>query len=317
VAERDEQRFLYCTNPSCHQLEFTPGAGAFCNACGSQRSTAVAIVPKGGFMGIVDESALGDQDFDLSHERGETYFDPANDPPPVYRPEGRVVEIGIVNAAVARAARMRQLNPRPGSARRLELFADPRVRDIATPHAPPVRCRVRPKTDDEQARASPFHLMHAFTTDIVRIRIGDHGPGKMLRSSERFEREATAHPEREPFLVDCLRRTFAEALVAAGSLLLDIEPFEIGVTFHAHPAQALGKELIFFDTAPGGAGYAQQLAQEIRRVFETASTVLSGCTCGDSCYACLRTYHNQLHHHRLDRRLLEDGLRRFNEENWA
>jgi hypothetical protein len=50
----------------------------------------------------------------------------------------------------------------------------------------------------------------------------------------------------------------------AGSVMLDVAASEIGVTFHAERAQALGKEVILFDTAPGGAGYSQQMAEQMR-----------------------------------------------------
>jgi hypothetical protein len=44
--------------------------------------------------------------------------------------------------------------------------------------------------------------------------------------------------------------------------------------------------------------------------------VLSECTCGDSCYRCLRSYRNQRIHSRLDRHLVAEGLHTFVELNW-
>jgi ATP-dependent helicase YprA (DUF1998 family) len=125
------------------------------------------------------------------------------------------------------------------------------------------------------------------------------------------------HPQRQAFYLDCLRRTFAEALVMAGSVMLDVAASEIGVTFHAERGQALGKEVILFDTAPGGAGYSQQMAEQMRDLLDQAAAILEECSCGDSCYRCLRTYYNQPHHRRLDRTLLAEGLRAYTTANWG
>jgi ATP-dependent helicase YprA (DUF1998 family) len=163
--------------------------------------------------------------------------------------------------------------------------------------------------------------MHEFTTDILRIRIRDDAVGQLLRSSTDFAEAFRANPDvsRRRFYLDCLRRTLAEALARAGSLLLDIEDRELDTTLHPASNVAIEKEIIIFDTAPGGAGYSQQLAERIRDVFVLAQGILENCpgSCGDSCYRCLRSYQNQPFHKRLNRKFASEGLRAFNAANWA
>jgi hypothetical protein len=162
--------------------------------------------------------------------------------------------------------------------------------------------------------------MHEFTTDIVRIRILANEVGNLLVSSPVFVSSvlnACDDPARHYFYFDCLRRTLAEALACAGSLLLDIDRSELDIAFHPGSGLAIGKEIILFDTAPGGAGYARQLAESITDVFRTAQAILQDCACGDSCYGCLRNYFNQNFHKRFNRHFLLDGIGRFNERNWA
>jgi hypothetical protein len=127
--------------------------------------------------------------------------------------------------------------------------------------------------------------MHEFTTDILRIRIMANEVEYLLPNNPAFLRalEACVDPVRRYFYFDCLRRTLAEALVCAGSLILDIDQSELDVAFHPGRSLAIGKEIILFDTAPGGAGYARQVADSIRDVFEAAQAIIENCSCGDSC----------------------------------
>jgi ATP-dependent helicase YprA (DUF1998 family) len=121
---------------------------------------------------------------------------------------------------------------------------------------------------------------------------------------------------RQRFYFDTLRRTLGEALLLATSRVLGIDSTELGITFHAAKEAIAGRELIFFDTAPGGAGYSPRITDHVQEIFENAEHLLEGCRCGDSCYACLRTYYNQPFHKRLNRHLLLAGLRQFNAQNW-
>ena len=107
-------------------------------------------------------------------------------------------------------------------------------------------------------------------------------------------------------------------MCSGGARLLQIDPNELAFTFrHTSEANALGAELIVFDTAPGGAGYCDQLYDDLPAWFREAENVLR-CeqNCGDSCYSCLRSYENQAIHSSLDRTFLLEGLTEFNKHNW-
>jgi hypothetical protein len=100
----------------------------------------------------------------------------------------------------------------------------------------------------------------------------------------------------------------ALALAAARHPELDINARELGSGFRVIPPKArdeLVLDLYLFDTAAGGAGYAEMAGQYISSIIDDAITWLSNCqgSCDRSCQECLRTYYNQHFQHRLDRRL--------------
>jgi hypothetical protein len=315
----EERPFRVCRNRDCQTLDFTANAPVVCPACGEIRSTFPAIIPKGGFFGTTVES-IAEQDMELARQRGETYFDPANEPPPLYESYGNALRIAVVGAGVMEQSpqrpRMRQLNPRPHSALTLQLVAS-NESDLALPHAPPARCLRRSGPDDNDARR--YHLMHEFTTDIIRLQVLGNDVGGVLASSPKLTDALRDYPDRSHhrFYWDCFRRSLGEALIAAASRLLDVDNAELGIAFHAGTGIVGGKEFVLFDTAPGGAGYARQLALRIVEIFRQAEEIVCSCRCGDSCYSCLRNYYNQMFHKRLDRLLVAHGLRSFNLRNWS
>ena len=107
--------------------------------------------------------------------------------------------------------------------------------------------------------------------------------------------------------------TFARGGVGSG----DLQESEIGVAFPPTVNVVGGKELILYDTAPGGAGYATLAAQYIREVLEMAEKIIASCDCGNSCYSCLRSYNNQMFHQRLNRHYILGGIEAFNRKNWS
>ncbi|MEU8202922.1 DEAD/DEAH box helicase [Streptosporangium sp. NPDC049046] len=68
---------------------------------------------------------------------------------------------------------------------------------------------------------------------------------------------------------------------------------------------------VLYEEVPGGAGYLRQLAERFGEVAQVLVPVLDGCSCERSCYACLRSYGNQLEEGLLDRRMAADFLRHF------
>lgn len=102
-------------------------------------------------------------------------------------------------------------------------------------------------------------------------------------------------------------RTVSEALAKAACQLLEIEPGELMAEFR--PALTTrgksGKEveIFLYDTLPGGAGFASQIAGRGLELFQRALSILKNCpeNCDGSCYRCLRSFKNKLEHRLLDR----------------
>ena len=313
----EERTFRVCSNRECQLMDFADNAPYSCPSCNQVRTTLTALIPRGGFFGSRAES-LSEQDTELSRQRGETYFDPANEPPPSYEQFGAALFIAVIGSRVMEQAasrpRMRQFNPRPHSELTLEM-AECLVRDLALPNMPAAHTLRRASGPS----ARRYHLMHEFTTDIVRIQIRGNDVGQQLASAPDFQTTLAANPDatRRRYYWDCFRRSLGEALVVAAGQVLDIEASELGVTFHPSADVVGGRELVVYDTAPGGAGYARRVVDNVRDVFCRAEHILASCSCGDSCYGCLRTYNNQMFHRRLNRHYVREGLAVFNRKNWA
>ncbi len=102
-------------------------------------------------------------------------------------------------------------------------------------------------------------------------------------------------------------RTLSEALAQAASQLLEIEPGELLAEYRPAltPAGAHGfeAEIFLYDTLPGGAGFASQLAGRGDELFRRALSLMKSCPedCDASCYRCLRSFINKLEHSVLDR----------------
>ncbi|WP_197034555.1 DEAD/DEAH box helicase [Glycomyces sp. NRRL B-16210] len=98
------------------------------------------------------------------------------------------------------------------------------------------------------------------------------------------------------------------ALLEGASQALGISRDDIDGTLYAHQGSHPG--LVLFDTVPGGAGNALQIAEHLDRVVEAALARVSTCDCGEesSCYSCLRGYRNQRFHEDLSRRAALDVL---------
>jgi hypothetical protein len=61
--------------------------------------------------------------------------------------------------------------------------------------------------------------------------------------------------------------------------------------------------IILFDAVPGGAGHTKRIVDRFPELLSAAYEVVTNCECGidASCYGCLRTYSNTLHHDELVR----------------
>ena len=87
--------------------------------------------------------------------------------------------------------------------------------------------------------------------------------------------------------------------------MLDIDLGEIDGHFRILMNQGEDEEnvleIYLFDTAPGGAGYCQQILEVIEDVIDRAIEIMEECNCESSCHYCLRNYQNKFEHSNLNR----------------
>ena len=310
--------FQYCRDCAFLDTREVKSSATCPNGCGPLVSLS-AVRPLGGFLGKV-ETGLARQDPELfAVARSQFLFDPAGNPPP---------ELTYIGAAVGAArqtsfhveksgARMRTFVPRPDGEQSLEL-GRANLRDVGMQGTQNSECLVLPAM--AHGAKDKLFLMHEFTTDILRVQMRENHVGRMLLSSPPYRKAADSGDEGERKKARAIVLwTLSQALAIGGARLLQIDPREIAFTFRHAPTDALLKnEVILFDTASGGAGYCNQLYDDMRELFTTAADVLD-CkeNCGDSCYACLRSFDNQAIHFRLNRFFVLEGLRSFVNANWA
>lgn len=102
--------------------------------------------------------------------------------------------------------------------------------------------------------------------------------------------------------------TLGEALVAATSILLELEPFELGFFCRPAPEGSPGDQIVIYENVPGGAGYVEDLARRLPEVAQQARELLFEHECSRACYLCLKHYRNQRAHALLDKDLVRDVL---------
>lgn len=109
-------------------------------------------------------------------------------------------------------------------------------------------------------------------------------------------------------------RTVSEGLARAACNLLEIEPGELMAEYRPAltraGAQGLEAEIFLYDTLPGGAGFASQLAPRGLELYERALEIMKACpeNCDASCYRCLRSFKNKIEHALLDRHVGKELL---------
>ena len=115
-----------------------------------------------------------------------------------------------------------------------------------------------------------------------------------------------------PWIHDAVN-TLSEALALGACIHLDIDTAELksGYRLLAPNSQSSEKaiaglaDIYLYDTAPGGAGFADQAGIELNEVLERTRSLLENCPgdCQTSCWKCLRHHMNRQQHDRLDRNL--------------
>jgi hypothetical protein len=145
-------------------------------------------------------------------------------------------------------------------------------------------------------------LAHEFSSEVVLARLNwpaGYGTDPTTRSGK-----ASLH-------------SLAYALARAAGAYLQVEPSELAVGVQPYSIQdefgaiTFGGDVYLYDTLPGGAGYARDIAANIASVIERGIELVTSCPteCDSACYRCLLDYGNQRHHGLLDRMLARDILR--------
>jgi ATP-dependent helicase YprA (DUF1998 family) len=96
-------------------------------------------------------------------------------------------------------------------------------------------------------------------------------------------------------------RSVLYAVMEGAARHLQIERDEIdGTVYWAADGNV---RLVIFDTVPGGAGFARQIAEQMAAVLRAglAHVQIECCGADTSCYRCLRNYGNQFYHNDLRR----------------
>ncbi|MGP8146006.1 MAG: DEAD/DEAH box helicase [Thermoplasmata archaeon] len=102
--------------------------------------------------------------------------------------------------------------------------------------------------------------------------------------------------------------SLVEALGLATARILGIDSSELSGGYRVMPigpgdelGMAANLDFFFYDTTPGGAGFAAAAIAHLSEILTAAKQILSSCDCSASCQRCLRTYDNRFDHLRLDR----------------
>lgn len=138
-----------------------------------------------------------------------------------------------------------------------------------------------PNTDGKATKK--YRLSHDFKTDVARITFVTEEAGDLNTML-----------------------SVLYALLEGLSRELGIERTDIkGCLFRTYENGFMLYSLILYDAVAGGAGHVRRIVTQdgaiLRRVLQRAYDVVNGCSCGSSCYKCLRNYFNQKIHDQLDR----------------
>lgn len=157
------------------------------------------------------------------------------------------------------------------------------------PVHPAPKCGGRP-----QRRSS---LLHSFQSDVAMLSVN------LL---ETLDADPTVPSGRAAWL------SLGSSLLRSAAAYLQIDTNELaaGVRPWIDPQGRLLGEVFVHDTLPNGAGYAEEVADNIEDILRGAVQLCAHCpgNCETACYLCLLDYGNQQHHGLLDRHLAQSVL---------
>ena len=164
-----------------------------------------------------------------------------------------------------------------------------------------------------------IHLGHEFRSDLLKIRFtAAANPPSLFGSvihldgGGEIHSDAASHLDNSSTLSNgaAFWRSLTYAILAAAAQIIDVPRSELDGLFRPlEETNARTAEIIIYDNVPGGAGYSQRIANHFSEILQRAYQLVESCSCGSSCYDCLRTYTNQIFHHELDRQLVSNFLR--------
>ncbi|OYQ61813.1 hypothetical protein B9G53_25440 [Pseudanabaena sp. SR411] len=148
-----------------------------------------------------------------------------------------------------------------------------------------------------------IHLGHEFRSDLLKVRFSQ------ISSQYRLFQQVThladgheiATQTDEATTNTGFWRSLLYALLAAAAQVIDVPRNELDGLFQPIQNSNGIAEIVIYDSVPGGAGYAQQIARQFQAILQRTYELVQSCDCGSSCYDCLRTYSNQIFHAELDR----------------
>lgn len=163
------------------------------------------------------------------------------------------------------------------------------------------------------------HLGHEFRSDFLKIRFtAAANPPNLFGSVIHLDGGREIHSDTDsdveqtntPSSGAAFWRSLTYALLAAAAQIIDVPRSELDGLFRPlEESNAETAEIIIYDNVPGGAGYSKRIANHFSEILQRAYQLVESCSCGSSCYDCLRTYTNQIFHHELDRHLVSTFLR--------
>jgi ATP-dependent helicase YprA (DUF1998 family)/rubrerythrin len=111
------------------------------------------------------------------------------------------------------------------------------------------------------------------------------------------------HGKLIPFELKSACTTLAVALIKVFAIDSDISANEISFGIRTIPNSENEIEMFFYDTAQGGAGYANLMGKTWRKLMDLALKDLKNCTCDSRCYSCISSYDNRFLDSLLNRHL--------------
>ena len=142
-----------------------------------------------------------------------------------------------------------------------------------------------------------MHLAHQFKSDFLKLRFTDEANPPRLFGTDGVDRYGSS-----------FWRSLTYALLAAASDVIDIDRSELDGLFRPVENDYNRAEIVIYDNVASGAGHSKKIAEMFDDVLKRTLEVVSSCSCGASCYNCLRTYSNQSFHAELDRHLVRGFL---------